>query len=453
MSRNTSADPALHLEQRNFYFSKEDRDGIRAINSAIDVVRTHQQIANENYNKLENTKKRLIDPNDGMVWNGQSRGGILSPDSDDNRPLGEAINSTTKSYIESAKQFLTDIKPPRTEEADLFSRHTNVGLKYVHEARAIGTQSAIDWGQRINQGLTAALGWGGDRLDDLGTWTHQSLSSLLPGTDYSLSKSWDPAMHMELNEFHRTLDEMTPSADQATQATGGLWDSVDELDDGVGALGGTVDLATLGMDDMSASMGVGRQEAFALAGDLGTLEDQGRATADVLRLLAAMPRMPAGAGGAGGGWGPPTGGVAHGDPGLTRREVIEAERQRILNMRPPADLEDLFLSQREGGHNISLYASPEAWWEAHKQELANQLPSYASGTHFAPGGMALVGEMGPELVNLPRGSQVIPDPPLGRAVTVNVNVEGSVVAERDLAQRIRQELIRTSRRTVDLGFN
>ena len=28
--------------------------------------------------------------------------------------------------------------------------------------------------------------------------------------------------------------------------------------------------------------------------------------------------------------------------------------------------------------------------------------------HCAPGGMALVGERGPELVNIPRGAQVIP---------------------------------------------
>lgn len=34
------------------------------------------------------------------------------------------------------------------------------------------------------------------------------------------------------------------------------------------------------------------------------------------------------------------------------------------------------------------------------------IPGYADGTLFAPGGMALVGERGPELVNLPRGSQV-----------------------------------------------
>jgi hypothetical protein len=42
--------------------------------------------------------------------------------------------------------------------------------------------------------------------------------------------------------------------------------------------------------------------------------------------------------------------------------------------------------------------------------VGNQsFPKFAGGTDFAPGGMALVGERGPELVNLPRGSQVIPN--------------------------------------------
>jgi hypothetical protein len=35
--------------------------------------------------------------------------------------------------------------------------------------------------------------------------------------------------------------------------------------------------------------------------------------------------------------------------------------------------------------------------------------AFASGTDFAPGGMSLVGEHGPELLNIPRGSQVIPN--------------------------------------------
>ena len=38
--------------------------------------------------------------------------------------------------------------------------------------------------------------------------------------------------------------------------------------------------------------------------------------------------------------------------------------------------------------------------------LISLIPGFANGTNNAPGGMALVGERGPELVNLPRGSQV-----------------------------------------------
>ncbi|QGA55851.1 phage tail length tape measure family protein [Brucella sp. 2280] len=41
------------------------------------------------------------------------------------------------------------------------------------------------------------------------------------------------------------------------------------------------------------------------------------------------------------------------------------------------------------------------------------IPGFAAGTNYAPGGMALVGERGPELVNLPRGAQVIPNDILG----------------------------------------
>lgn len=50
--------------------------------------------------------------------------------------------------------------------------------------------------------------------------------------------------------------------------------------------------------------------------------------------------------------------------------------------------------------------------------------AFANGTNSAPGGMALVGERGPELVNLPRGAQVIPNDVLTarraeRSVVVN----------------------------------
>lgn len=39
----------------------------------------------------------------------------------------------------------------------------------------------------------------------------------------------------------------------------------------------------------------------------------------------------------------------------------------------------------------------------------NKIPAFANGTRSAPGGLSLVGERGPELVDLPRGSRVIPN--------------------------------------------
>jgi hypothetical protein len=37
----------------------------------------------------------------------------------------------------------------------------------------------------------------------------------------------------------------------------------------------------------------------------------------------------------------------------------------------------------------------------------SSVPTYAGGTNFHPGGLAVVGERGPELVDLPRGSRVL----------------------------------------------
>ncbi|SFN02444.1 hypothetical protein SAMN05216573_10768 [Bradyrhizobium sp. Rc3b] len=59
-------------------------------------------------------------------------------------------------------------------------------------------------------------------------------------------------------------------------------------------------------------------------------------------------------------------------------------------------------------------------------------PMFAAGTNSAPGGLSIVGEKGPELVNIPRGAQVIPNDVLrsgvgGGGITVHagsVNIQG-----------------------------
>jgi TP901 family phage tail tape measure protein len=81
------------------------------------------------------------------------------------------------------------------------------------------------------------------------------------------------------------------------------------------------------------------------------------------------------------------------------------------------------------------------------------IPGFASGTNFAPGGLAIVGEQGPELVNLPRGSRVYDHHETaamvsgGGGITVNVHV-ASVASEIDmhsLAHRVAREIQRKMR--------
>jgi hypothetical protein len=81
----------------------------------------------------------------------------------------------------------------------------------------------------------------------------------------------------------------------------------------------------------------------------------------------------------------------------------------------------------------------------------------AGGTSFAPGGMTLVGEQGPELVNLPRGSQVFPNDVTrnmgssGGAIVYSPAIDArgaSVEAVARLAQIIEQDRAAFASRTV-----
>lgn len=68
-----------------------------------------------------------------------------------------------------------------------------------------------------------------------------------------------------------------------------------------------------------------------------------------------------------------------------------------------------------------------------------KIPGFANGTNFAPGGLAVVGERGPELVNLPRGSQVIPNSSLRSSGETLVRVElGADLEGRILTQSAGQ---------------
>ncbi len=67
-----------------------------------------------------------------------------------------------------------------------------------------------------------------------------------------------------------------------------------------------------------------------------------------------------------------------------------------------------------------------------------QLDRYAAGTNFHPGGLAWVGERGPELVNLPRGSQVLTNQQSMAMANQNIIIGGTVRVEgvNDMGQLV-----------------
>lgn len=64
--------------------------------------------------------------------------------------------------------------------------------------------------------------------------------------------------------------------------------------------------------------------------------------------------------------------------------------------------------------------------------LKGFIPGFAEGTESAPGGFAWVGENGKELVNLPRGSQVIPND-VARSVTSGTTIQNTFMVAGDVA--------------------
>ncbi|MDP9469049.1 MAG: hypothetical protein M3Q71_00060 [Chloroflexota bacterium] len=77
-----------------------------------------------------------------------------------------------------------------------------------------------------------------------------------------------------------------------------------------------------------------------------------------------------------------------------------------------------------------------------------RIPGFAAGTSFAPGGLAMVGERGPELVNLPRGSRVFPNQEsrqMAGGNTYTFNHYGDIRSDVDIHSAFREMGFRVTR--------
>ncbi len=111
-----------------------------------------------------------------------------------------------------------------------------------------------------------------------------------------------------------------------------------------------------------------------------------------------------------------------------------------------------------GGGNIfsSLFGGGTSFFPS-APSMGGGIGLYARGTTFAPGGTAIVGEEGPERVELPRGSKVTPNHMLGKegsgGRSQNVNVQSDVRVSVDkngnLQAYVTDQSTKVARQTVD----
>jgi hypothetical protein len=77
---------------------------------------------------------------------------------------------------------------------------------------------------------------------------------------------------------------------------------------------------------------------------------------------------------------------------------------------------------------------------------AGSMFAYAGGTDSAAGGLSIVGERGPEIVNLPRGSTVTPNHKLGQSNVFNISIaNGTPQVAQQVANEVARKLSFSSR--------
>lgn len=101
---------------------------------------------------------------------------------------------------------------------------------------------------------------------------------------------------------------------------------------------------------------------------------------------------------------------------LSTAAEVQSKKMDVLKDKWTLFTHDLFDFANWGSGNLSQSAS-----SFFKQYFHGKLFGYATGTQFAPGGWSVVGEKGPEIVRLPRGSEVYPN-----GVTPRIESGGNV---------------------------
>lgn len=224
---------------------------------------------------------------------------------------------------------------------------------------------AIAEHQKAADDMAQAVTWEKDGIQALGTAMHDAGPSAQELEDAQRRLNEQAAI---LKETHRTLAEKIRDVQRAWDVLTGKFDNEDAVANAVLSLSGLQDK----LDAIAASSdtAIQKQAETALAFN-GTTES----VMDTLKQLGFL------------------------SPALAEKFEVLIESGQV----------DEAIRKLEWLQQVAAAMSKPGWFDAPKlPSVPGAMQAFAGGTNNAPGGTALVGEKGPELVNLPAGSQVIP---------------------------------------------
>ena len=157
-----------------------------------------------------------------------------------------------------------------------------------------------------------------------------------------------------------------------------------DLEAQIAALSGKAQAATI-----SAQGAIGKTQAQGFGQQLGQA-----GTAGLSSLSTALAK-----------------GITDGGRGLGKdiRQSLQGIGKQMLGDAIKTSVEDLVIAMT--GNTIATNLNT-LWTEI--QTLASKLFGFADGTDSAPGGFAMVGERGPEIMHVPKGAQIIPNHKIGK---------------------------------------
>jgi hypothetical protein len=139
---------------------------------------------------------------------------------------------------------------------------------------------------------------------------------------------------------------------------------------------------------------------------------------------------------------------------IAKKKRVETAKKTDASQQKAFTFNTMHLDQP--GTNLSSKYGPMLAMQDKKKASITPTKKYANGTNFASGGLSLIGERGPELMNIPRAAQVIPNNKIGSTmdkIQSNTTNQNSGVASSNSTQTIILKVDGKTLSTVVNSYN